>query len=837
MTLRLLNEGGTVLHEPSTTSSHEVHTQDDEISVQPLTSYLARAEAGELLTLHHCLSTPVTHAHARVCLNQDAALGAHLLTQRNTFFDRADAMELLSQLQHEGSAPALPSFLPPPAILKPRQLWTGKQLVSRTLPPALNFTGYSMNHPDDEQEGEPTPGDTRIHVSSGELLSGSLDGRVLGRAPSKLLHCIMSSCGPTTMVTCCGALSCLGTHYLTAMRGGSFGLGDLTCSRSLQQAIAAAASECEASVTQEVAALREMQLQGRLEVQPGSSSAKSASIAKWRSCSRAADTAATRIWKALPRDNNLRRMANASSAHVTFVTVGKLLAALGPQVTDPMAEIGHGDELFDGCETRRLPHLAPNDTRPEAYGMVTSSFARGLKTPLSFWHHARAGRGSIVSSELRRSEALRVRKQLWRGLTGCHVAYDGTVRDNQRHVIQFSYGDDGSSAAAEERHRLRHLGIHEDRLRKTFYDADASASSGSAGNAAVVSGGGEASGGTSTGQAPQSIIRMPSINWEECRVEALGFSLTGPLVCLICTFLSAEGARTARAVCQSLCGAVAISFPESWHPLALEWRGLLASRRSLCVGRRVPFQTWRADMPLPFNPSQLIAQARTLHPCQGSHDVPAAAEAAREVRELIARLHRSAYSAPNVVVGAVRDALASKRLRLEHHLSRTALHWVVREIEGRVCRALTPPGEMVGSLAAEALGKDHPRFVSLRMFAYAGVSSKHEAAGTPRLQELLSVAPPSTPYLTLFLKPAWRDDSEAAKRVQSGLPHIDVRSVVRRAEVRRCQSNTCFDTAMKLLRSRSIHSLIIPASDTLRPCHRPRACRGGDRADCRERRH
>ena len=40
--------------------------------------------------------------------------------------------------------------LPAPALLKPRQLWTGKQLFSMIVPKTINFTGKSNNDPKGE---------------------------------------------------------------------------------------------------------------------------------------------------------------------------------------------------------------------------------------------------------------------------------------------------------------------------------------------------------------------------------------------------------------------------------------------------------------------------------------------------------------------------------------------------------------------------------------------------------------------------------------------------------------------------------------------------------------
>ena len=62
----------------------------------------------------------------------------------------------------------LPSWdgrMPQPAILKPRPLWTGKQLFTLIIPGRINVIRNHIAHPDDEDSGPYkwiSPGDTRV---------------------------------------------------------------------------------------------------------------------------------------------------------------------------------------------------------------------------------------------------------------------------------------------------------------------------------------------------------------------------------------------------------------------------------------------------------------------------------------------------------------------------------------------------------------------------------------------------------------------------------------------------------------------------------------------------
>lgn len=55
--------------------------------------------------------------------------------------------------------------MPQPAVLKPKPLWTGKQLFSLIIPGNLNLIKTHSTHPDDEDDGPYkwiSPGDTKV---------------------------------------------------------------------------------------------------------------------------------------------------------------------------------------------------------------------------------------------------------------------------------------------------------------------------------------------------------------------------------------------------------------------------------------------------------------------------------------------------------------------------------------------------------------------------------------------------------------------------------------------------------------------------------------------------
>lgn len=75
--------------------------------------------------------------------------------------------------------------MPMPAILKPKPLWTGKQIFSLIIPGNVNLIRTHSTHPDEEDDGPYkwiSPGDTKVVGGSclwGQSQSGAW-GRRLG---------------------------------------------------------------------------------------------------------------------------------------------------------------------------------------------------------------------------------------------------------------------------------------------------------------------------------------------------------------------------------------------------------------------------------------------------------------------------------------------------------------------------------------------------------------------------------------------------------------------------------------------------------------------------------
>eukprot|EP00122_Pirum_gemmata_P008871 Pgem_evm1s8190 len=124
---------------------------------------------------------------------QDTLTGIRKFTLRDCFVDYENTMNLLL------SVPSWNGKIPAPCILKPKPLWSGKQLYSLIISDNINYEN-SDKCPGEESKDkellERSPSDTRILIVNGELLMGCITKAVVGTAAGSLIHVTFKENGP-----------------------------------------------------------------------------------------------------------------------------------------------------------------------------------------------------------------------------------------------------------------------------------------------------------------------------------------------------------------------------------------------------------------------------------------------------------------------------------------------------------------------------------------------------------------------------------------------------------------------------------------------------------------
>lgn len=140
----------------------------------------ARTEALMLMGVQNNLCTP-KNGEILVASTQDFLTSSFLITRKDTFYDRASFALMCCYM---GDAMD-PIDLPTPAVVKPIELWTGKQLFSVLLRPHadmrvylnLTLTEKSYTKPSgkrDKPYETMCPNDGYVYIYNSELISGQL---------------------------------------------------------------------------------------------------------------------------------------------------------------------------------------------------------------------------------------------------------------------------------------------------------------------------------------------------------------------------------------------------------------------------------------------------------------------------------------------------------------------------------------------------------------------------------------------------------------------------------------------------------------------------------------
>jgi len=124
-----------------------------------------------------------------------------------------------------------------------------------------------------------------------------------------------------------------------------------------------------------------------------------------------------------------------SGARGNLLNLGMMSAVVGQQAI-------RGERINRGYSSRTLPHFKVNDLSPKARGFVSSSYRNGLK-PVEFFFHAMGGREGLVDTAVRTSTSGYMQRRLVNALQDMVVENDGTVRNSDKNIIQFRFGDDG----------------------------------------------------------------------------------------------------------------------------------------------------------------------------------------------------------------------------------------------------------------------------------------------------------------------------------------------------------------------------------------------------------
>ncbi|KAE9418676.1 hypothetical protein Angca_003189, partial [Angiostrongylus cantonensis] len=409
----------------SVTTPYNADFDGDEMNLHLPQSLETRAEIEEIAMVPRQLITPQSNKPV-MGIVQDTLCAVRMMTKRDVYIDYPRMMDLLMHL------PSWEGKVPQPAIMKPKPLWTGKQLFSLIIPGNVNVLRTHSTHPDDEDSGPYrwiSPGDTKVLVEHGELISGIVCSRTVGRSAGNLLHVVALELGHEVAAKFYSNIQTVVNAWLIG-EGHTIGIGDTIADQATYRDIQDTIRKAKLDVIDVI----EKAHNDDLEPTPGNTLRQTFENKVNRILNDARDRTGSSAQKSLSEFNNFKSMV-VSGSKGSKINISQVIACVGQQNVE-------GKRIPFGFRHRTLPHFIKDDYGPESKGFVENSYLAGL-TPAEFFFHAMGGREGLIDTAVKTAETGYIQRRLIKAMESVMVNYDGTVRNSLAQMIQLRYGEDG----------------------------------------------------------------------------------------------------------------------------------------------------------------------------------------------------------------------------------------------------------------------------------------------------------------------------------------------------------------------------------------------------------
>ncbi|OAP56480.1 hypothetical protein AYL99_09659 [Fonsecaea erecta] len=469
---RVLTNQKTIRMHYANCNTYNADFDGDEMNMHFPQNELARTEALQIADTDHQYLSATAGKPLRGLIQDHISMGVQF-TSRDVFFDRDQYQQLLySCLRPEDYNTVFDKIqLVEPAILKPKMLWTGKQVISTVLKNitperfrGINLTSKSSTSSDswgektsDESEKWTVSRDKIVFrdteqvviFKDGEHLCGILDKSQLGPSAGGLIHSVHEIYGHITAGKLMSILGRLLTRYLNE-RAWTCGMDDLYLT-----------PQGDSARRQELNRAKQMGLEVATEYVTLKSS----------EANQENPELLTRLENVLRNDEQLNGLDQVYKAKVKSITdnVSKaclpaglrkpfprnqmqamtISGAKGSAVNANLISCNLGQQVLEGRRVpvmvsgKSLPSFRAFETDPAAGGYVSGRFLTGIK-PQEYYFHAMSGREGLIDTAVKTSKSGYLQRCIVKGLEGLRTEYDTSVRESSNgSIIQFLYGEDG----------------------------------------------------------------------------------------------------------------------------------------------------------------------------------------------------------------------------------------------------------------------------------------------------------------------------------------------------------------------------------------------------------
>ena len=395
----------------------------DEMNLHVPQTEEARAEARILMQVQTQIMTPKHGLNVIGCV-EDAISGNYLLTKEMKF-TKEEAYRILATI---GLADVVKDF---------KDEVTGKELFSAVLPEDFNFIGNSKACKKCEKcKRTKCPDDAYVLIKDGQLLSGVIDDNSIGEGSGALIRDLHRNYGEDRTLDLMANMFRLGIEILL-VRGFTTSIDDTDLPASLVVQVEDLIKEAEKNVQKYIDQFNA----GQLEALPGKTRKETLEVRILELLNKIRNKIGNVLIEHTREDNPTIIMAR-SGAKGNFLNLVQMSALVGQQAL-------RGRRVDKGYKNRTLSLFKEGDLSPLAHGFVRNGFKKGL-SPVEFFFHAMTGRDSLMDTALRTPKSGYLYRRLANALQDLKVEYDYTVRDANKSVVQFIYGEDNIDVSKSE---------------------------------------------------------------------------------------------------------------------------------------------------------------------------------------------------------------------------------------------------------------------------------------------------------------------------------------------------------------------------------------------------
>ncbi|KAJ2401988.1 DNA-directed RNA polymerase III subunit C1 (rpo31) [Coemansia sp. RSA 2559] len=402
----------------------------DEMNLHVPQTEEARVEARELLGVRNNLVTP-RNGEPIIGATQDFITTAYLITQKDRFYDRSQFVQIVSYCFDAN----VHIDIPPPCIVKPSRLWSGKQIINVLMRPnratslLLNLEAETKSFKKSTSIPDLCPNDGYLIVRNSEIMCGILDKKVVGDGKKDSIFFIaLRDYGTEEAASLMNRLAKLSARW-SCNQGFSIGLSDVMPGEKLRKRKDALIDDAYRTCDDHI----EQSRKGQLENLPGCDAAQTLEATVSKVLSDVRNDAGKLCMEELGRFNAPLIMATCGSKG-SDINVCQMVACVGQQIVS-------NNRIVDGFTDRTLPHFLKKSRTPVAKGFVANSFYSGLY-PTEFFFHAASGREGLVDAAVKTAETGYMQRRLVKAFEDLRVHYDSSVRNSAGIMVQFEYGGD-----------------------------------------------------------------------------------------------------------------------------------------------------------------------------------------------------------------------------------------------------------------------------------------------------------------------------------------------------------------------------------------------------------